>query len=81
MKIIKCDICGATNGVQSWRLPVYRMHDGCDGLTRYAKPKIAFRDLDICEDCLSMCTNINDDTVMGHGGIYIQNNPIFSNDN
>lgn len=75
MTIKKCDICGTAKNVQSWRLPVYRMHDGCDGLTLFEHAKVGFRDIDICEECLRQSTNIRDDTVMGYGNIYIQKNP------
>lgn len=75
MKILKCDICGSEKEVIALRLPVYRLHDGCDGLTYYEHPEVYLKDLDICHDCLMKCTNIYDDTVMGYGPIYIQQNP------
>ena len=75
MKIIKCDICGSEKEVVSRRLPVYRLHDSCDGLTHYEHPKVHLKDLDICYDCLMKCTNIYDDTVMGCGTISIRQNP------
>lgn len=75
MIIKQCDICGEAIGVTSFHLPVYRTHDGSDGLTHYEHPKIYFRNIDICEACLMRCTNIHDDTVMGYGNIFIQKNP------
>lgn len=75
MKILKCDICGSEKEVTTFRLPVYRLHDSCDGLTHYEHPKVHLTDLDICYDCLMKCTNIYDDTVMGYGDISIRQNP------
>lgn len=75
MIVKHCDICGGTKNVTSWKLPVYRTHDAQDGLTLYKHPKISFKDIDICEDCLMLSTNIYDDTVMGCGDISIQPNP------
>ena len=75
MKILKCDICGSDKGVTTYRLPLYRLHDGCDGLTRYEHPKVYLKDIDICPECLRKCTNIYDDTIMGYGNISIIQNP------
>ena len=75
MKIIKCDLCGSERDVLSLSLPVYRMHDGCDGLSQYEHPQVSLETIDICKDCLSKCTNIRNDKVMGFGNIYLQENP------
>lgn len=77
MKILKCDICGSDKDVRELRLPVYKLRESCDGLTYYdyEHPKVYMKELDICYDCLMKCTNICDDTVMGYGPIYIQQNP------
>ena len=75
MKILKCDICGSDEGISTYRLPVYRLHDGCDGLTQYRRPIVRLADIDICPECLRKCTNIYDDTVMGYGNISIRQNP------
>ena len=75
MKILKCDICGSDKGVNTYRLPVYRLHDGCDGLTAYERPMVSLKEIDICQECLMRCTNIYDDTVMGFGRISIRQNP------
>lgn len=76
MKILKCDICGSDKDIRELRLPVYKLHDGSEGfLTYYEHPKVYMKELDICHDCLMKCTNICDDTVMGYGPIYIQQNP------
>ena len=75
MKIIKCDICGSDKGISTCMLPVYRLHDACDGLTRFEHPKVHLAEIDICPECLMKCTNIYDDTVMGYGDIYIRQNP------
>ena len=76
MKILRCDICGTDKDIRELRLPVYKLHDGCEGfLTYYEHPKVYMKELDICYDCLMKCTNICDDTVMGYDPIYIQQNP------
>ena len=75
MKIIKCDICGSDKDVNTYRLPVYRLHDSCDGLTWFERPMVYLEDIDICTECLMKCTNIYDDTVMGCGSISIRQNP------
>lgn len=75
MKIIKCDICGSDKGVETYRLPVYRLRDACDGLTHYEHPIVYLADIDICPKCLRNSTNICDDTVMGFGEISIRPNP------
>lgn len=75
MKILKCDICGSDEGIKTYRLPIYRLHDGCDGLTQYGRPIVRLADIDICPECLRRCTNIYDDTVMGYGDISIRQNP------
>ncbi len=75
MKQLLCDICGSTKDVKSLTLPVYRGYDGCDGKTYYEHPVVDFEVLDICEDCLSKCTNIHDLRVMGYGGFSIDKNP------
>ena len=76
MKILKCDICGSDKDVRELQLPIYKLHDGCEGfLTYYEHPEVYMKELDICNECLMKCTNICDDTVMGYGPIYIQQNP------
>ncbi len=75
MITIKCDICGSTKDVYSAMFPVYRLYDGNDGLTQYEHPKVCFKDMDLCYDCLMKCTNIFDGTVMGYGDFSIRRNP------
>jgi len=72
---VKCDICGSTEKVERRKLPMYRMFDGNDGLTRFDHPHIKFQEIDICEECLRKATNIFDQKVMGYGDICISLNP------
>lgn len=73
--VIKCDICGSTHKVENRKLPMYRTFDATDGRTYYESPQIVFECIDICEECLSKCTNIHDERVQGYGNIVIENNP------
>ena len=75
MTIKKCDLCGSEKNVQEWTLPLYKLHDSTDGLTKYDSPHVFFKKLDICQDCLQKSTNIYDDTVMGYSNIFIKTNP------
>lgn len=77
MTIKKCDLCGSEKNVQEWTLPVYKLHDSTDGLTKYDSPHVFFKKLDICQECLSKSTNICDDTVMGYGNVFIKTNPLL----
>jgi hypothetical protein len=75
MRVIKCDICGSIEKVETRKLPVYRTFDSCDGQTMFKKPHIDFQEIDICEECLLKATNIYDRRVMGFGEIRISPNP------
>lgn len=77
MKKLICDICGSEKEVVTLRLPVYRMFDGCDGLTHYKKPHVMLQDVDICNECLRKVTNIKDNSIMGHGGMTMTINPLM----
>lgn len=75
--IIKCDICGSTHKVENLKLPMYRTFDATEGRAYYKSPQIVFECIDICEECLSKCTNIHDKRVQGYGDITVENNPNF----
>lgn len=75
MTVKKCDVCGSVLNVETHCMPLYKMHDSSDGLTRYQHPVINFKDIDICQDCLQKSINIYDDTVMGYGNFSISTNP------
>lgn len=78
IKTIKiCDICGQEGKVHSFELPMFRTFDACDGRTFYDQPMIVTAPVDICPECLSKCTNIHDERVMGYGTISIQVNPML----
>lgn len=73
--IIKCDICGSTHNVHNFKLPMYRTFDATEGRAYYESHHIEFDCIDICEECLSKCTNIHDKRVQGYGDIVIVKNP------
>ena len=75
IQVVKCDICGSEKDVSAQRLPVFKLHDSTDGRSWFKHPVVDFKVIDICPECLMKCTNIYNDTVMGHVNFLIVQNP------
>lgn len=58
-----CDICGADKA-KSYKVPVYRTFDSCDGMTVYKTPRLDVKTLDLCDACALKSTNIHSVGVM-----------------
>lgn len=57
-----CDICRADEA-QTYRVPVYRTFDSCDGMTCFP-PRPEVKTLDLCDKCALEATNIHSVGVM-----------------
>ena len=62
--IIKCDICKKQVETQELRIPVRFLTEQNEG--KPCKPYISMTKMDICDDCLLKCTNIEACGAMGY---------------